>query len=200
MAMWRGMLYRIERLRRSGYLRLPHDARRHRFEDLLQAEPLERAVAVTPEEDVAVLAPTGGTTSSPKAVMLTHRNLVANALQLRNWCGGDDGTESLLGVLPFFHAYGLTVSLLTSWAKGDTLHLHPRFETRAVLSLLGSAAAGDRAGRAGHARTPSTTSCATSHTTCRSSASSSPAPRPWSRACARSSRSTASAPSSRATA
>jgi long-chain acyl-CoA synthetase len=136
MAMWRGMLYRIERLRRNGYLRMPHDARRHRFSDLLESPPLDKPVSVTPEEDVAVLAPTGGTTSSPKAVLLTHRNLVANALQLRNWCGGEDGSESLLGVLPFFHAYGLTVSLLTSWAKCSTLHLYPRFETRAVLNLI----------------------------------------------------------------
>ena len=136
MAMWRGMLYRIERLRRNGYLRMPHDARRHRFSDLLESPPLARPVPVIPEEDVAVLAPTGGTTSSPKAVMLTHRNLVANALQLRNWCGGEDGNESILGVLPFFHAYGLTVSLLTSWAKCSTLHLYPRFETRAVLNLI----------------------------------------------------------------
>jgi long-chain acyl-CoA synthetase len=136
MAMWRGMLYRIERLRRNGYLRMPHDLHRHRFSDLVQMPPLEKPAAVNPEEDVAVLAPTGGTTSSPKAVMLTHRNLVANALQLRNWCGGLDGTESLLGVLPFFHAYGLTVSLLTSWTKCDALHLYPRFETRAVLDLI----------------------------------------------------------------
>jgi len=41
-------------------------------------------------------------------------------------------------VLPFFHAYGLTVSLLTSWAKCSTLHLYPRFETRAVLALIES--------------------------------------------------------------
>ncbi len=136
MAMWRGMLYRIERLRRNGYLRVPHDMHRHRFAELLQTPPLEKPASVAPEEDVAILAPTGGTTSSPKAVMLTHRNLVANALQLRNWCGGTDGSESLLGVLPFFHAYGLTVSLLTSWAKCDTLHLYPRFETRAVLNLI----------------------------------------------------------------
>jgi long-chain acyl-CoA synthetase len=136
MAMWRGMLYRIERLRRNGYFRMPNDAHRHRFAELLRTEPLEVPVAVRPEEDVAVLAPTGGTTASPKAVMLTHRNLVANAMQLRNWCGGEDGTEGILGVLPFFHAYGLTVSLLTSWCKGSTLHLHPRFETRAVLALI----------------------------------------------------------------
>jgi len=77
MAMWRGMLYRIERLRRNGYFKLPADDKRHRFEQLIQGGPLAEPAAVVPEEDVAVLAPTGGTTASPKAVMLTHRNLVA---------------------------------------------------------------------------------------------------------------------------
>ena len=136
MAMWRGMLYRFERLRRNGYLRMPSDARRHRYADLLRSEPLAGGPSVVPEEDAAVLAPTGGTTASPKAVLLTHRNLVANAMQLRNWVGGEDGTESILGVLPFFHSYGLSVSVLTSWAGGSTIHLHPRFESRAVLNLI----------------------------------------------------------------
>src|SRR3989440_6892491 len=71
MAMWRGMLYRIERLRRNGYLRVPDDDHRHRFESLLHTPPLQSPVEVVPSEDVAVLAPTGGTTASPKAVMLT---------------------------------------------------------------------------------------------------------------------------------
>jgi long-chain acyl-CoA synthetase len=135
-AVWRGMLYRFERLRRNGYLRLPSDAHRHRFDELIRGEPLAEPVAVNPAEDVAVLAPTGGTTASPKAVMLTHRNLLANALQLRSYCPGRDGEGGVLGVLPFFHAYGLTVALLTAWARASTLHLHPRFEARAVLNLL----------------------------------------------------------------
>jgi long-chain acyl-CoA synthetase len=137
-AIWRGMLYRVERRRRCGYFRVPSDARRHRFEDLLRAEPLARPAEVNPQEDVAVLAPTGGTTASPKAVMLTHRNLIANAMQLRHACGGDDGTEGILGVLPFFHSYGLTVTLLLSWVKGSTAHLYPRFESRAALALIES--------------------------------------------------------------
>src|SRR5204863_8776824 len=97
-----------------------------------RADPVERGAEVDPAEDVAVLAPTGGTTASPKAVMLTHRNLLANALQLREWCGGGDGNEGILGVLPFFHSYGLAVTVLTCWAKVSTLHLYPRFETKAV--------------------------------------------------------------------
>src|SRR2546430_1950441 len=68
--------------------------------------------------------------------MLTHRNLVCQAMQLRAWSRGEDGTEGVLGVLPFFHAYGLSVCLLTSLAMGGTVHLHPRFEVKAVLDLL----------------------------------------------------------------
>ena len=136
MAMWRGMLYRIERLRRNGYLRVPSNAHQHRFDDLAQGDALQESIPINPAADVAVLAPTGGTTASPKAVMLTHRNLLANAMQLRNNCPGDDGEGGILGVLPFFHSYGLSVGVLTSWAKASTLHLHPRFEARAVLTLL----------------------------------------------------------------
>jgi long-chain acyl-CoA synthetase len=136
MALWRGFLYRIERIRRSGTIYLPSNTHRHRFDHLLHAQPLEHPPRLVPEEDVAVLIPTGGTTAAPKAVMLTHRNLVANAFQLRHFTGGEDGAEGVLGVLPFFHSYGMTVSLLTSWVKGSTVHMHPRFETKAVLTLL----------------------------------------------------------------
>jgi long-chain acyl-CoA synthetase len=133
---WRGWLYRVERVRRRGPVRLRDGAHVHRFDHLLRTMPRPLAPLIRPEEDVAVLTPTGGTTASPKAVMLTHRNLVANALQLRAWSRGEDGTEGLLGVLPFFHAYGLSVCLLTPLAMGGTVHLHPRFEAKPVLDLL----------------------------------------------------------------
>ncbi len=136
MAMWRGMLYRVERYRRNGYLYLPQDAGRYRFDTLLKNEPLAEPVAVDPAKDVAVLAPTGGTTASPKAVMLTHRNLVSNAMQLLHWWGNAGGGDSILGVLPFFHSYGLGVTVCTAWAKGSVIHLHPRFEARAVMNLI----------------------------------------------------------------
>src|SRR5262245_18633146 len=137
MAVWRSWLYRVERLRRNGTIYLPEDAHRHRLDFLLHnTEPLDVPTPVSPAEDVAVLLPTGGTTASPKAVMLTHRNLVANAFQLRNYVGGTDGTESVLGVLPFFHSYGLSVSMLASWVKGATVHLHPRFESEAVVRMI----------------------------------------------------------------
>jgi long-chain acyl-CoA synthetase len=131
------MLYRVVRYRRTGLFTLPDDAHRHSYHHLLATHaPLETPATVEPAEDVAVLAPTGGTTASPKIVQLTHRNLVANALQLRHWCGGADGEEDILGVLPFFHSYGLTVSVLACWARASALHLYPRFEPKAVLDVL----------------------------------------------------------------
>lgn len=132
----RGWLYRVERLRRKGPLRLRDSHQVHRFESLLRPVYHPLTPTIRPEEDVAVLAPTGGTTASPRAVMLTHANLLANALQLRHWSRGVDGREDVLGVLPFFHAYGLSAALLSSFAMAATVHLHPRFEARTVLDLI----------------------------------------------------------------
>jgi long-chain acyl-CoA synthetase len=133
---WRGFLYRIERLRRNGPFSLRENSHIHHFDHFLRGGTGDLIAHLKPEEDVAVLAPTGGTTASPKAVMLTHRNLVSNAFQLGAWSRQEDGEGGMLAVLPFFHAYGLTVGLLTGLAKGATIHLHPRFEVRSVLNLL----------------------------------------------------------------
>ncbi|MCS6849958.1 MAG: AMP-binding protein [Gemmataceae bacterium] len=135
-APWKGWLYSVERLRRHGPFRLRDDGLVQRFEQLLRGSPRPLLRRIVPEEDVAVLAPTGGTTASPKAVMLTHRNLVANAYQVFAWSRNPPGEAQVLGVLPFFHAYGLTVGLLASLVGGWTVHLHPRFEAGPVLDLL----------------------------------------------------------------
>jgi long-chain acyl-CoA synthetase len=133
---WRGFLYRIEGLRRNGPFSLRENHRVHHFDHFLRRGPDKLAPKIVPEEDVAVLAPTGGTTASPKAVMLTHRNLIANAFQVSAWSDEEDGQGTILSVLPFFHAYGLTVGLLSGLAKAATIHLHPRFDVKAVLKLI----------------------------------------------------------------
>ncbi len=135
-AYWKGWLYLLERYRRNGFLMLPDDERFSRYHRLIEHEPLDQPAGIDPAEAVAILAPTGGTTASPKTVMLTHRNLVANAMQLRAWCDGQDGAEGLLGVLPLFHSYGLAVGMLTAWAAASTLHLFPKFEVKPVLDLI----------------------------------------------------------------
>ena len=93
---------------------------------------------MNPREDVAVLQYTGGTTGIPKGAMLTHRNLVANALQVAAWLPkGDGGQERFLGVIPLFHVYGLTTALTGPVAVGAETILHPNpREIKAILKLI----------------------------------------------------------------
>jgi long-chain acyl-CoA synthetase len=87
--------------------------------------------------DVAVLQYTGGTTGIPKGAILTHRNLLANALQGRAWVPGLlDGNETIYAVLPLFHAYGLTLCLTFAMRIGATLVLFPRFDVDQVLEAM----------------------------------------------------------------
>jgi long-chain acyl-CoA synthetase len=87
--------------------------------------------------DVALLQYTGGTTGRPKAAVLTHRNLRANAAQGRAWMPGlVDGREVVYAVLPLFHAYGLTLCLTFSISLGATLVLVPRFDVDLVLDAM----------------------------------------------------------------
>ena len=88
-------------------------------------------------DDVALLQYTGGTTGRPKAAVLTHRNLRANAAQGRAWMPGlVDGQEVVYAVLPLFHAYGLTLCLTFSMSIGATLVLLPRFDVDLVLEAM----------------------------------------------------------------
>jgi long-chain acyl-CoA synthetase len=83
-------------------------------------------VSINPKEDVAVLQYTGGTTGIPKGAMLTHMNLVANALQCADWNQGSTrGKEIILVNLPLFHIYGQTVCMNHSIYMGCKLVLNP---------------------------------------------------------------------------
>ena len=97
--------------------------------------PTARLRGVSPDSTANIL-PTGGTTGHPKAVMLTHRNLLANAWQISRWAGARFGEDVSLACLPFFHSYGLTVCGLTGIAMGATMILHHRFRANTVLRLV----------------------------------------------------------------
>jgi long-chain acyl-CoA synthetase len=73
------------------------------------AGPAPVAAAVDPERDPAGFIYTGGTTGVSKGAMLSHRNVVANAMQGAAYLEIGDGTEVLLGSLPFFHSFGMLV-------------------------------------------------------------------------------------------
>ncbi|MCI4364897.1 MAG: long-chain fatty acid--CoA ligase [Thermoplasmata archaeon] len=90
-----------------------------------------------PATTVAVLQYTGGTTGVPKAAMLSHRNLVANLMQINSWnTRRTPGEETILAVLPFFHIYALTVALLAGLAEGATIVVQTRPDVPEMLKLI----------------------------------------------------------------
>lgn len=108
-----------------------------RWGDVLRNPPLSADHPRPAPGDVALLQYTGGTTGRPKAAVLTHRNLRANAAQGRAWMPGlIDGHEVVYAVLPLFHAYGLTLCLTFSMSIGATLVLLPRFDVDLVLEAM----------------------------------------------------------------
>ena len=125
----------------------------HRFEDLLSARGTIEAGDVDPR-GLAVIQYTGGTTGLAKGAMLTHRNLLANAMQANTWQGSveipdepgrlradrrrDDDTASgpiILCASPFFHVYGLTIGMNLGVVSGATMLLVPRFIPREVAGI-----------------------------------------------------------------
>ena len=95
------------------------------------------AADIDPEEDLASLVYTGGTTGPAKGAMLTHANLVHNAMQSASWFPGlEDAAEGMMCVLPFFHSYGLTVCMSLGILKAGKLILMPRFDLPRVLKAV----------------------------------------------------------------
>jgi acyl-CoA synthetase (AMP-forming)/AMP-acid ligase II len=105
------------------------------FASLLDGGPVPEVV-IDPREDVVVLPYSSGTTGLPKGVMLTHRNLVANILQTASAVDGLAGTDTVLGLLPFFHIYGMVVIMNLALHRGATVVTLPRFDLEQCLQTL----------------------------------------------------------------
>jgi long-chain acyl-CoA synthetase len=134
------VLFSLTRERRDGHrASLPRDGSTFWLKAILA-----RARASDPRldvsgDDLALLQYTGGTTGLAKGAMLTHRNLVANTLQVRAWFGplaSPDGQDTVLGVLPLFHIYAMTTIMNFSIYGGGTMVLQPRFVVDDVLKAI----------------------------------------------------------------
>ena len=102
----------------------------------IKLDELESPQFATKSEDIAVLQYTGGTTGTAKGVMLSQRNLVANALQAWEWIVGQEGEERVLTVLPLFHIYALTACMNLSILSGGAMIILPKFDIDVVLQHI----------------------------------------------------------------
>ncbi len=94
------------------------------------------AVDFDPAEDLAAILYTSGTTGKPKGAMLTHGNLLANTASVRQAMQWRPGGDTVLVVLPMFHAFAATVGVLTSLLCGCAIAPLPRFEPELVAQAI----------------------------------------------------------------
>ncbi|MGA5494733.1 AMP-binding protein [Streptomyces cinereoruber] len=92
-------------------------------------------IEVDPDEDVAALPYSSGTTGVPKGVMLTHTSIATNLAQLEPFIPMGPG-DRILAVLPFFHIYGLTALMNAPLRQGATVVVQPRFELDTFLRAV----------------------------------------------------------------
>ena len=104
------------------------------FDDVVgSAQPQPPAIDINPAEDLALIIYTGGTTGVPKGAALVHTNFTSNVMALDEWARfvpepgkapekvRHGGFHSVLGVLPWYHVFGLTVAMLYACYIGGAL-------------------------------------------------------------------------------
>lgn len=124
-------------LRRADIAAVPDDERHVWVRNLLDNDGRYQPVTVDPRRDIAVLQYTGGTTGVPKGAMLTHANLTANLHQVRRWFAmARPGEERMLGMLPFFHVFAMTIAMNLGLAIGAEIILVPRFDLAQLLDTI----------------------------------------------------------------
>lgn len=131
------VLFQLLRERQEGHQMPPKTAPALTFAGVLRRGQPQIPEPAPGVNDLAVIQYTSGTTGSPSGIMLTHANLVSNALQVRHWLAeAQPGEEVVLAVLPFSHSYGLTSCLNVAPLLGATMILLPNFVTREVLEAI----------------------------------------------------------------
>jgi long-chain acyl-CoA synthetase len=105
-------------------------------EVLAKYPPNPPRVEIDPKEDLAALQYTGGTTGIPKGAMLTHFNLVSNAVMCAAWLQGKETEDIFLTALPLFHIYGMTTSMNAPIYLAGTLIVLPRPDLTEILKSI----------------------------------------------------------------
>ncbi|MCM3587603.1 long-chain-fatty-acid--CoA ligase [Mesobacillus maritimus] len=135
----KNLIYPYIQKKQTGILvNVAHEASNHLLPTILK-QPQKELVEYNYDvnEDLALLQYTGGTTGFPKGVMLTHKNLVSNTKMCAAWLyKSKPGKETVLGVLPFFHVYGMTTVMILSVLQAQKMVLIPKFDVDTMLKTI----------------------------------------------------------------
>jgi long-chain acyl-CoA synthetase len=108
-----------------------------RFEDLIHTGRKRPSdVVIDPQDDMAVLLYTGGTTGDPKGAVLTHRNIVVNTMQFAEWYALDPGRETFVCAIPMSHSGGMSGVMNVPLYGGATLIVLRRFLAETVARII----------------------------------------------------------------
>jgi long-chain acyl-CoA synthetase len=109
----------------------------HFFKEMLsQHDEKPPKVEIDPKKDLAALQYTGGTTGIAKGAMLTHMNLLTNAIMCAGWLNGKQLEETFLTVLPLFHIYGMTTGMNSPIYLAGRMVMLPRFDPVSTLRAI----------------------------------------------------------------
>ncbi|CAG9619560.1 long-chain-fatty-acid--CoA ligase [Sutcliffiella rhizosphaerae] len=135
----KNMIYPFVQKKQYGIVvKVEHSGENHLFtEAIKESEAQTIDIPIDPKEDLALLQYTGGTTGFPKGVMLTHLNLVSNTMMCVKWmyrC--KRAQEKVIGILPFFHVYGMTAVMNLSIMQAFEMILLPKFDPETTLKTI----------------------------------------------------------------
>lgn len=135
----KNLIYPFIQKKQNGIVvNVKHEGSNHLLTEILK-QPQKRLTVHEFDfnEDLALLQYTGGTTGFPKGVMITHKNLVSNAAMCVAWLyKSKPGQEIVLGVLPFFHVYGMTTVMILSVLQAQKMVLIPKFDVDTILKTI----------------------------------------------------------------
>ncbi len=133
------LLYPLRAKKEGNWHKVDRGPGIHFYRDLMTEEfRVPPPAAEVSTNDIAMFLYTGGTTGVSKGAILTHRNLLSNVTQIREWFRECEiGREVLLCALPFFHSYGLTTGLhMAIFLKSRMVLVPNPRDIKAVLSTI----------------------------------------------------------------
>ncbi|MCP4130700.1 MAG: AMP-binding protein, partial [bacterium] len=111
--------------------KVPADPRVRWWKDLMKANNPTAPPTDMSTDDMAVVLYSGGTTGTPKGIMLSNYNFISEGMQCAAW-GKLDDSHSMLAILPIFHGAGLAITINGGFMGGAKCILVPQFTPQEV--------------------------------------------------------------------